>query len=82
MGKGKELGTIYRDEDVLHRVEEFLARQHFPTFQQLAVEVQQGELTVQGSVESFYEKQVAMTVCQQVPGVLVFVDEIEVGSRA
>lgn len=78
MGKGKELGTIYCDEDVAHRVEEFLSRQHFPTIQQLGIVVEQGELTVRGCVESFYEKQVAMTVCQQVPGVLMLVDEIEV----
>jgi osmotically-inducible protein OsmY len=78
MGKGMEVAVIYRDEDIALRVEEFLSRQHFPSFQQLDIEVTQGKLTVRGGAESFYEKQVAMSVCQHVPGVLQFVDEISV----
>jgi osmotically-inducible protein OsmY len=78
MGKGKEIGMVYRDEDVVHRVEEFLSRQHFPSFQRFDVEMLDGSLTVRGSVDSFYEKQIAMSVCQNVPGVLAFVDDISV----
>ncbi len=78
MGKGLEFALVYRDGDIAIRVEEFLSRQHFPSFQQLELEVFDGKLTVRGQVTSYYEKQVAMSVCQQVPGVLQFVDEIGV----
>ena len=78
MGKGLEIAVVYRDADVVLRVEDFLARQHFPSFQDLNLEVNQGRLTVSGQVRSFHEKQVAMTVCQRVPGVQQFIDKIQV----
>ncbi len=78
MGKGLEMAVVYRDADVAIRVEDFLSRQHFPSFQNLDLEVMYGKLTVRGIVRSFYEKQVAMSVCQKVPGVQQFVDEIVV----
>jgi len=79
MGKGLEIAAVYRDGDIALRVEDFLSRQHFPSFQNLDLEVSQGTLTVRGQVKSFYEKQIAMSICQHVPGVLQFVDEIAVG---
>ncbi|QEG23450.1 BON domain-containing protein [Mariniblastus fucicola] len=76
MGKGMEFAVAYRDEDITKRVRDFLARQHFPALQELEIETARGELTVRGEVLSFYEKQIAMSICQRVPGVRVFVDEI------
>ena len=78
MGKGLEMAVVYRDDDIALRVEDFLSRQHFPSFQNLDLEVTHGKLTVRGQVRSFYERQIAMSVCQHVPGVLQFVDEIAV----
>lgn len=78
MGKGLEIAVVYRDEDIALRVRGFLARQHFPTLQELDLEVERGELTLRGSVRSFYEKQVAMSICRRVPGVLTFIDEVAV----
>lgn len=78
MGKGMEIAVVYRDNDVARRAQNFLACQHFPSLQDLELEVERGELTLIGTVGSFYEKQVAMSVCQRVPGVLAFVDEVKV----
>lgn len=78
MGKGMEIAVVYRDKDVARRAQDFLERQHFPALQDLELEVERGELTLVGTVGSFYEKQVAMSVCQRVPGVLAFVDEVKV----
>lgn len=81
MGKGMEIAVVYRDEDVKRRVKEFFSRQHFPSLQLLDLKIEQGELTVRGEVCTFYEKQVAMSICQSVPGVLVYVDRIKVAAN-
>lgn len=40
--------------------------------------VTHGTVTLTGQVQSYYEKQVAMTSCQHVAGVLLIIDEIDV----
>lgn len=81
MGKGIEMAVVYRDEDIAIRVQDFLRRQHFPSLQELDLEVNSGTLTLRGVVKSFYEKQVAMSICQRVPGVVLFIDEVGVESN-
>ena len=78
MGRGKEVSVVYRDDEVQQRVVNFLYSSHFPAFRLLDVAVHSGAVTVRGKVSSFYEKQVAMTTCQNVAGVMVLVDEIDV----
>jgi osmotically-inducible protein OsmY len=80
MGKGMEIATVYRDEDVGLRVRDFLLRQHFPTLHELDISIEDGALTLQGQVGSFYEKQIAISICQRVPGVLIFIDKIAVAA--
>ena len=72
------LRVEYLDEDVQDRVAHFLRSRHFPAFQNLEVSVHNGAVTVSGEVCSFYEKQVALTSCQRVAGVLSLVDEVAV----
>ena len=67
-----------RDEDVAIRVWEFLQRQHFQTLHELKITVEEGTLTLEGVVDSFYEKQIALTICRRTPGVDCFVDQIKV----
>lgn len=78
MGKGIEIAVVYRDEDIAFRVRGFIARHHFRSLQELDLDVKSGELTLRGKVGSFYEKQIAMSICRRVPGVLTFVDEVSV----
>ena len=67
-----------RDEDVAIRVWEFLQRQHFRSLQELKISVEKGTLTLEGVVGSFYEKQIALTICRRTPGVERFDDQIKV----
>lgn len=68
----------YPDDDVQLRVARFLCSKHFSNFNELDVQVEHGQVTVTGEVDSFYEKQVAMNSCQRVAGVLALVDQIRV----
>lgn len=70
----------YADDDLQRRVANFLHSQHFPAFKNLQVDVEGGAVTVCGTVESFYEKQVALNSCQRVAGVLSLIDHILVGA--
>ena len=68
----------YSDDDIRQRVATFLNSRHFPAFRDLRVNVEHGVVTLEGSVSSFHEKQVALNACQRVAGVLTLVDEINV----
>ena len=63
---------------VRQRVSSFLQSRHFPAFRNFKIEVDQGEVTLTGKVQSYYEKQIAMTSCQNVAGVVTLIDEIVV----
>ena len=73
--------TLYPDADVELRVMQVLGGLHFTTLVELDVVVDQSEATITGEVNSFYEKQLAMSSCLAVPGVLRFIDRIEVRDR-
>ncbi len=68
----------YPDEDLQNRVAHFLGSRHFQNLGRIHVEVENGRVTLQGVVGSFYEKQVALNTCQRVAGVLSMVDMLEV----
>lgn len=72
----------FPDEDLRQRVSTFLYSQHFPIFRSLDIDVKHGAVTISGVVRSYYEKQVAMTSCQHVAGVLSLIDEISVNTSA
>ena len=74
----KQIRMDYPDEDVRSRVARFLNSRHFPAFRYLSITVEHGAVTLTGEVRSYYEKQVAMTSCQHVVGVLSLTDEISV----
>jgi osmotically-inducible protein OsmY len=68
----------YQDEHVCRQVQDFLRSRNFPVFRTLDVEVDCGSVTLTGTVSSYYEKQIAITVGSQVAGVLALVDQIDV----
>ena len=74
----KQIRIDYPDEDVRCRVSRFLNSRYFPAFRYLDITVEHGAVTLTGEVQSYYEKQVAMTSCQHVVGVLSLTDEISV----
>ena len=78
MTSSQNIRIDYHDDDVKQRVSRFLSSRHFPAFRNIDVGVEHGAVTLTGEVESYYEKQVALTSCQRVAGVLTLVDEIDV----
>ena len=68
----------YQDEDVHQRVSRSLFSCHFPAFRNLDIEVDGGAVTITGKVQSYYEKQIALTSSQHVAGVVTLIDEIVV----
>lgn len=67
-----EVGTLANQL----RVE--LAETQRPNLRQLAVDLRQGLVTLRGTVDSFYEKQLAIHACQAVLGRAEWVDAVEV----
>lgn len=82
MNVAQQIRIDYPDDDVRQRVSRFLYSQHFPAFRNLDIVVEHGAVTLTGEVQSYYEKQVAMTSCQHVAGVLSLIDEIDVRAEA
>lgn len=78
MSAVQQIRIDYPDDDVRRRVSRFLYSRHFPAFRNLDIDVEHGAVTLTGEVQSYYEKQVAMTSCQHVAGVLSLIDEIDV----
>ena len=81
MGSERQRLETDQDDDVLRRVVQVLETKHFPVFRAIEIDVEQGSVTLSGSLDSFYEKQVALTACQQVAGVRAIVDCLNVASR-
>lgn len=78
MYRKNRIRVEYPDDDLRSRVESFLKSRHFPAFGQLNVTVRDGAVTLSGALRSFYEKQVAMSSCQRVAGVLTLIDNVHV----
>ena len=79
MGQLKQIRPEeHQDLDLENRVSRYLDSQHFPSFKKLSIEAERGCVTVVGTVCSFYERQVAISSCQQVAGVLKLIDQIVV----
>ena len=67
-----------QDTDLKQKVSCYLASQHFPSFKKLNIEADDGSVTITGTVCSFYERQVAVSSCQNVVGVMKLIDRIAV----
>ncbi len=80
MGKGIEIGLVCHDENIVRMASDALAHAHIAALALLQFESRSGELTITGAVESWYEKQLALSHCRNVPGVGSVIDQIEVYS--
>lgn len=69
------------DRELERRVANFLV-QHFPRLRTVEVEASQGVVTINGRVNSFYERQLCINCCQRVVGVTSLVDKVEVAQPA
>lgn len=65
-----------QDVDLENRILRHLQIQHFSSFRKLMITVDQGRVTIEGKVCSFYERQIAISAVQRVAGVVKLVDQI------
>ena len=66
------------DEDLKHRVANFLGHAIWRRLRRVGVEAKDGLVTLRGNVRSFYEKQLCLNCTRHVAGVIRLVDRIEV----
>jgi len=66
------------DTDLKRRILSFLSQRHIPALRRVEIDVQNGTVAIQGRVNSFYEKQLCLSCCQRVAGVVRIVDLVEV----
>ncbi len=72
--------TESADRDLERRVMNFLHGWQMPGLRRLQVEATGGTVTLRGTVNSFYEKQLSQQCCRRVAGVLKLIDAISVCS--
>ena len=68
----------YRATNLQLRVLQELKKRQFASLQTLTVDVVNDEVTVTGKLDSFYEKQIAISACQSAWGMTKLIDRIEV----
>jgi osmotically-inducible protein OsmY len=61
--------VLVSDQDLCRRIDTFLATGSLPGLRNLGVEVDDGTVTLHGTVRTFYEKQMATSCCNRVAGV-------------
>ncbi len=69
---------LAEDTDLQRRIVNYLFQRNVRSIRDVAVDVQNGLVVLQGRVNSFYEKQLCLNCCQRVAGVNKLVDNIEV----
>jgi osmotically-inducible protein OsmY len=67
-----------RDQDLERRIINYLSKQHFARLRSITVEAIQGLVTIQGLVGSYHERQLCISCCQRVAGVVQVVDHLQV----
>ena len=72
--------VLAEDNDLARRVLSFLAQRQMPALRRILVEVQNGTVVLKGRVQSFYERQLCLSCCQRVAGVVRLIDQIEVAA--
>jgi osmotically-inducible protein OsmY len=64
--------------DLARRVRGFLAQQGVNSAHRLNIEVNGGTVILHGLVSSFYERQLCISCCQRIAGVVRFIDNLTV----
>jgi osmotically-inducible protein OsmY len=67
-----------RDLDLRRRVVSFLTDSNMPGLRQLRVDAVDGIVTLDGTVRTYYEKQLSQQRTKRVAGVVRLIDRIEV----
>ena len=68
----------HRDRELEQRVRNYLHGHHIPALRRLDVTAQSGTVTLQGSVTTYYEKQLSQQCSRRVAGIRQLVDNVVV----
>lgn len=68
--------TFARDWDMKQRLINFLRQKEVLRRDNVRVDVTEGLVTLSGFVHSFYEKQLLISACQRVAGVISIIDDL------
>ncbi len=63
-----------KDDRLRQQISLLLNQQHFPSFKDLNVEVDHGLVTISGTLQSYYHRQIALSTCQQLVDVITVID--------
>ncbi len=66
------------DRAIASQIATHLADTNRASLRRLSVDVHAGEVTLRGSVGSFYEKQIAIQTCRTLSGIYRLIDALEV----
>ena len=78
MAANTKIRIDYPDTDLQSRVQRFIRSTDASAFNQIDVEVDEGEVTLRGPVSSYYQKQLVLNTCRRVAGVLCVIDRVNV----
>ena len=67
-----------RSWDLKLRITGFLRQQGVSSWKRINIEMNEGTVTLHGTVPSFYERQLCISCCQRVAGVVRLVDNLQV----
>lgn len=68
------------DAELKQRIVGYLEQRRYPAIRDLTISTDNGLVTLQGKLNSFYEKQLCLSTCQRVAGVIRIIDEVEVSN--
>ena len=80
--KNTDSGAKLSDLDLQERVRIFLNQRSVPSLRHVSVTSDNGTVRLRGRVRTFYEKQLCLSCCKHVAGVVKVVDEIGVERKA
>ena len=70
-----------KDDRLKDEINQLLNHQHFPSFKELNVEVDHGLVTISGTLNSYYHRQIALSTCQQLVDVITVIDMMVVAEN-
>jgi len=78
MGQLQHVRKNSNDDRLKDEISRLLCDQHFPSFKKLNVEVDHGLVTISGTVQLYYHRQVVLATCQKLADVITVIDMITV----
>ncbi len=79
MGQLQQVRKKTEDDRLRNEISHLLNDQNYPSFKELSVEVDHGLVTISGTLQTYYHRQIALSTCQQLVDVITIIDMMEVG---